>query len=151
MLERLVLPNAAQRNSRCQMDFWSSTYDHRRSLARSLDHRSIVARSLDLSAARSLGRSVARPLGRSVARPLDCLVARPPGRSVAQSLDRSVTRSLGSSVVRRWVPRLLGCSAALAARWPRRSGHSGRSFLWGQPCCVATVKHETIVIVSRAA
>ena len=71
------------------MDFWSSTYDHRRSLdrsrGRSLDHRSL-GRSLD----RSLGRSVARSLDRSIARSLD------------RSLDRSVARSLG-----RWIARSL--------------------------------------------
>ena len=62
------------------MDVWSSSYDHLRSLSRS------VARSVGRSVARSLGRSVARSLGRSVARSL--------GRSIARSLDRSIARSL---------------------------------------------------------
>ena len=75
-------------SSACQMDFWSSTYDHRRSLdrsrGRSLDHPSLgrsIARSLGRSVARSLGRSVARSVGRSVVRSLGCSIARSLGRS----------------------------------------------------------------------
>ena len=85
------------------MDFWSSTYDHRRSLDRSrgrlLDHRSLgrsIARSLGRSVARSLGRSVAQSLCRSVAPSFGRSVA----RSLARSLDRSIARSLDRSIAR---------------------------------------------------
>ena len=93
--------------SACQMDFWSSTYEHRRSLdrsrGRSFDHRLLgrsIAQSLERSVARSLGRSAARSLGRSVALSLDRSFVRLLGRTIARAIARSLNRSVDRSIAR---------------------------------------------------
>ena len=99
------------------MDFWSSTYDHRRSLdrsrGRSLDHR-LLGRSISWSPERSVAssrRSAARSLGRSVARSLGRSFVRSVARSLDRSLDRSIARSLDCSVDRS-IARSFHCSIA---------------------------------------
>ena len=77
--------------SACQMDFWSSTYDHRRSLDRSISRS--FARYLAWSLTWSLARSLAPSIAGSIARSLD--------RSLARSLDRSLDRLIARSS--RWI------------------------------------------------
>ena len=70
--------------STSQMDIWSSSYDHLRSVGRSVAWP--LGRSLNRSLDRSIDRSIARSLDRSLARPL------------ARSRDRSLDRSSISAV-----------------------------------------------------
>ena len=133
----------------CQVDVWSSNYDHLRSLGRS------IARSFDRSVARSLDRSIDRSIARSIERSLDRSIA----RSIAQSLDRSIARSLNRSIDRsldRSVARSLVRSVLIVCRlvlnWAlcRHLYFTGLMFIlgWFGLCvnsCFVVVGHPDLV------